>query len=75
MMIPAWIEQCLALPKARREQPMNVAHIKLLLVIDENTDIKTDSLLEFFANEKPTLISRINFLTKKGLILKLPLFN
>ncbi len=74
-MVYEWIERCLALPRMSREQPMNIAHLKLLLLIAENPDIKTDSLLEFFPNEKPTLISRINFLSNKGLIEKLPLFN
>ena len=70
-----WIELCLSLPKVAREQPINVAHIKLLLIISKNEGIRTDDLLPFFNNEKPTLISRINFLCKKQLIVKLPKFN
>lgn len=70
-----WIEMCLQLPRVSREQPINVAHIKLLLIIFNNEGIRTDDILPFFYNEKPTLISRINFLCKKGLILKLPKFN
>ncbi len=70
-----WIDRCLALPKERREQPMNIAHLKLLLIINNHPDIKTDSLLTYFDNEKPTLIARINFLSRKNLIHKLPRFN
>lgn len=69
------LNMALALPKNEREQPINVAHIKLLLVIYHHPDIKTDELLPFFANEKPTLISRLNFLYRKKLITKLPKFN
>lgn len=70
-----WIEQCLALPKATREQPINVAHLKLLTLIAQHPEIRTDDLLPYFHNEKPTLISRINTLASKGLINKLPKFN
>lgn len=70
-----WIEICLALPKKSREQPINVAHLKLLLAIAATEGIKTDELLPLFENEKPTLISRLNFLVDKGLINKLPKFN
>ena len=69
------LNTALALPKNEREQPINVAHIKLLLIIYYNPDIKTDELLPYFSNEKPTLISRINFLARKKLIIKLPKFN
>lgn len=61
--------------KSAREQPMNVAHLKLLLIIYQNSEIRTDSILPYFNNEKPTLISRINFLVRKELIVKLPKYN
>jgi len=70
-----WIELCLELPKNSREQPINVAHLKLLYLIAQRPDVKTDELLPFFDNEKPTLISRINTLASKKLIDKYPRFN
>jgi DNA-binding MarR family transcriptional regulator len=74
-MSKTWLDICLELEKGDREKPINVAHLKLLLLISENEEIRTDDLLAYFPNEKPTLISRINFLIRKGLINKLPLFN
>jgi hypothetical protein len=70
-----WLDICLGLEKEDREKPINVAHIKLLFLISENEGIRTDDLLPYFPNEKPTLISRINFLIRKKLINQLPRFN
>lgn len=74
--IPNWIDLCLGLDRKSREQPINVAHLKLLIhIYDGKGSVETNELLPFFKNEKPTLISRLNTLLDKKLIIKLTGFN
>jgi len=47
----------------------------LLIVIKENPEIKTDSLLDFFDKKKPNFKTRIDYLCRQNLIAKLPKFN
>lgn len=59
----------------KREEPINVGHIKVLFAVYQEPKREISSLVRFCNESRSTTWSRCAFLEKKGLVKKYPRFN